>query len=77
MSRNKLKIIQAVEEKGYTVGYIDYRPLGGNVEMIGREGGWTVRVDDGEDLVDYVLGYTVQDVLEGIKGLPKAYVAAE
>lgn len=69
MSKNKHVITKAVEDKGYSVGYLQYEPIGGNVEMIGREGGWVVRVDQGEELIDYLHGYNISGILGKISEL--------
>jgi hypothetical protein len=67
MSRNKDKIIRALNAKGYEVADIDWTPIGGSPIMCGPEGGWYVEYNEG----DVILGYNIKEVLEEIEELPE------
>jgi hypothetical protein len=70
MSRNKQKIKKLVEEKGYEVEYIEWSPLGGNVEMQGPEGGWVIELWRDDVGHQYIPAMNMQQVLEQIGYLP-------
>lgn len=62
-TRARRRIRLAIEAASYQIdpGYgIEWQPIGGMVEMQGREGGWTVFLVGGRVLC----GYCVVDVLE-------------
>lgn len=62
-TRARRRIRLAIEAAGYQIDPdygIEWQPIGGMVEMQGREGGWTVFLVGGKVLC----GYCVDDVLE-------------
>ncbi|MCI3922451.1 hypothetical protein MO973_19650 [Paenibacillus sp. TRM 82003] len=65
MSRNHKRFEKELAAKGYTMVNAFWQPIGGNVEMMGREGGWVVEFNV-DDLRDYVFGYSAEEVLANI-----------
>jgi hypothetical protein len=69
--RNKRKIEKALETKGYKLMDAIWEPVGGNIEMVGRSGGWTIIYKElGEELLDHIFGYSIGEVFEYIDKLP-------
>lgn len=62
MSRQREKIRKAAEAKGYSLVSADWQPIGQQVEMAGREGGWTVEAEPDE----LAVGYSADDVVDWI-----------
>ncbi|MFE4571405.1 hypothetical protein [Paenibacillus chitinolyticus] len=71
MSRNLKLFKNALTAKGYTLVNAFWQPIGGNVEMIGREGGWVVEYTCDGDLSDLILEYSADEVLKDIERLEK------
>ncbi|WP_309119190.1 hypothetical protein [Paenibacillus sp.] len=67
-SRNHKRFEKELAAKGYTITNAHWQPFGGNVEMIGREGGWGVKWNAGE-FREYVFGYSAEVVLSNIDKL--------
>lgn len=51
----------AAEAKGWRVTMLQWEPVGGMIEMSGREGGWTVYGERDEDETDHALGYHYEE----------------
>lgn len=73
MNRNQKRIEKSLIEKGHKMVKALWEPVGGNVEMIGREGGWTVEIDGSPFANDYIFGYSVNEVIENINKLPSNF----
>jgi len=67
MGRAESKIRKAIAAKGYTVDWITWDPVGSNVEMMGRDGGWSVCLNES---CDVLLGYNAGEIIQQIESLP-------
>ena len=61
-TRARRKIREAAERHGLEVESMEYEPIGAMLEMSGRVGGWTVRING----YGVATGYAWQDVVEQI-----------
>lgn len=68
-TRRQMQIARALANKGYSITSMEWSPIGGMVEMQGREGGWFVFADPGDRFVG---GFNVAEVLAQIADLPAA-----
>lgn len=62
MSVQRRKIEAAVKAQGYVIESIEWQPIGGMVEKMGRDGGWTVFASNGTREV-MACGYNADDVV--------------
>lgn len=57
------KIRKAADKRGLKIAYMEWTPIGGMVEMSGRDGGWYVEFDP----EGHALGYNADDVVDWIE----------
>lgn len=71
-SRARKKIRRAFAELGLGIESIEWEPIGMCIEMQGREGGWSVWLDE-ESGGGHVMGYNVDDLIDSAK-VHKSYI---
>ena len=68
MTTQRRKIEAAAKAKGYVIESIEWQPIGGMTEMVGRDGGWTVFARNGDQHV-MACGYSADAVVTHIAEL--------
>lgn len=67
MSVQRRKIEKAIAAKGYEVIEIEWKPIGAMIEMVGRDGGWTVFATKPGVADEMACGYNADAVVAHIE----------
>lgn len=62
MSRNKDRIIKTLKKYGLETEEINWQPLGVDFEMVGREGGWLVRLTNGKIYMGQNIDFLINEI---------------